>query len=379
MESYFRSYVETLKMELDRIDYYALDQIINVILNAREDDKQIFIIGNGGSAATASHLACDLAKGTIIRDDLHFRRFRTVSLTDNMAIFTAVSNDIGYEHAFVEQLKNFLNPGDVVIAITASGNSPNILTALQYARKINAVTVGLLGFGGGRAREMVDYQLTIQTRNYGIAEDFHLIAGHILSQLIRRLLQKDTRKVLFLDRDGVINLKADEHDYVKKWNEFYFHPEVFEGLRILQQMNYRFIITSNQRGIARGLFSLAELEKIHTNMLQILKKEAIEIDKIYFCPHDYSDNCGCRKPALGMFYRAQSELPYVIDLSQSFVIGDSETDIEAGKNLGVKTVFVKNGSNKPIKSTPTFVVDTLFDFANILREESFVPGLVIKR
>ena len=370
MDSYFRSYLETLKQELDNLNIVDVQVIIQEFLKVLSLDKQIFVIGNGGSASTASHFACDLAKGTVNNKFDNFKRFRVICLNDNIPMLTAIANDNSYQNIFVEQLINLLNPGDVVVAISASGNSPNILAAIEYARKVGAITIGLFGFGGGQASKMVDYQLTIQSKNYGISEDFHIIIEHIMTQMITKLLTKEIQPVVFLDRDGVINYKAAEHDYIKHWDEFQFYPDVFEALRTLKKMEYRLVIASNQRGIARGIFSIESLEEIHKNMLDKFRDEDIDIDKIFYCPHEYSDNCRCRKPALGMFYRAQNELPFLIDLPQSFVVGDSESDIRAGKNLGAETVFIKSGSNDVLDIKPNFIVNNLLDFTTLLKEES---------
>ena len=211
IQNYFNSYIQDLKATLDEIDYAAFEQVVHILLKAHQQDKQVFIIGNGGSASTASHFACDLAKGTVDFDKVGFRRFRAISLTDNMAFITAVGNDIHYDDIFSEQLKNYLNAGDVVIGISASGNSPNVVNALRYAKSSGATTVGLLGFTGGRAKDIVDVHLTVSSRNYGIAEDFHLIVQHIMTQIIRRLLKGEPKKVIFHDRDGVMNKKAQEN------------------------------------------------------------------------------------------------------------------------------------------------------------------------
>lgn len=341
MWSYFRSYVEILKSELDRLDFETFVRIIDILLVAREKGKKIFIIGNGGSAATASHFVCDLSKGTALQDPL-FKRFRAFSLADNLSLLTAVGNDISYDHIFAEQLITYLDPGDVVIALSASGNSPNIVRAISFAKEAGATTIGLLGFGGGQAGKMVDYALVVGSKNYGISEDFHLIIEHILTQTLKKILSQQKKKVIFLDRDGVINYKAPEHDYIRNWSQFRFFPSVFEALRELQNMGYRFIVATNQRGIARGLLSEEDLEEIHRNMLERFQKEDIEIDAIYYCPHDHKEKCLCRKPNPGMFYKAQTELPYLIDFSRSIVVGDSPTDIKAGKKLGAQTAFIRN-------------------------------------
>lgn len=364
---YFLSYIETLKATLDEIDYASVEKIIEKLIEAKNNDKQIFIIGNGGSAATASHFACDLAKGTIDYDNENFKRFRAISLTDNISIMTAIGNDLSYNDIFVEQLKNFLNPGDVLIVISASGNSPNILKALEYAKKIKAYTIGLLGFEGGKAKEMLDMSLIIKSYNYGISEDFHLIIEHIMTQIIRQKLVKYKEKVIFLDRDGIINKKPHDHNYITQWGEFEFNEEIFSVLKSLKKNGFRFIIVTNQQGIGKGLFTEDDLIKIHDQMTHRLLKEGVEIDKIYFCPHLEEDQCFCRKPKPGLFYKAQNELPYMIDIERSFIIGDSLNDIIAGKNFGLKTILVNSNSFKTNGCDPDFIVQNLQDILKIIQ------------
>lgn len=132
IRKYYESYINNLKSTLDEIDFIVVERIIKTLLDARERDKQVFIIGNGGSATTASHLACDLAKSSNSRDAETSKRLRAISLTENVARMTAISNDLTYEDIFVEQLKNYLNAGDILIAISASGNSPNIIRLCYF-------------------------------------------------------------------------------------------------------------------------------------------------------------------------------------------------------------------------------------------------------
>ena len=141
------------------------------------DGKQVFTLGNGGSASTASHMSADLAKNTI---GANMRRFRILSLNDNPSILTALSNDLGYETVFVEQLKNLVRAGDVVIAVSASGNSPNVLNAIRYAQTQSAQVVGLLGFSGGEAAQLVDLAIVVPSDHYGVIEDLHLMINHII-------------------------------------------------------------------------------------------------------------------------------------------------------------------------------------------------------
>lgn len=145
------------------------------------------------------------------------------------------------------------------------------------------------------------------------------------------------KKAVFLDRDGVINKKAPEHDYIKNWSSFEFLPGVAKAISELNK-NFLVVIVSNQRGIARGLMTVNDLEYIHNKMQLELIKNGAKIDKIYFCPHDVKDNCECRKPKPGMLFMAASDLN--IDLPKSYMIGDAESDIKAGQAAECKTILV---------------------------------------
>jgi D-sedoheptulose 7-phosphate isomerase len=152
------------------------------------NDKQVFTLGNGGSASTASHIAADLAKNTI-GPNMH--RFRISSLNDNAAILTALANDLGYENVFSEQLQNLIRPGDLLIAVSASGNSPNVVKAIRYAQSQCAEVVGILGFDGGQAAQMADLAIVVPSHNYGVVEDVHLIINHILVEHFRTKLAEE--------------------------------------------------------------------------------------------------------------------------------------------------------------------------------------------
>jgi D-sedoheptulose 7-phosphate isomerase len=180
-------YFNILKKTIDEIPMEKVERIVEMILEAYQNSKYVFIMGNGGSASTASHFACDLGKGTICEGK---RRFRVVCLNDNIPLMTALSNDFGYDRVFVEQLMNLVNPGDLVISITASGNSPNILTAVQYAKDQGAKAIGFIGFGGGKLKEIVDEHIIIANTNYGQVEDVHLILSHAISQYFKEIIEK---------------------------------------------------------------------------------------------------------------------------------------------------------------------------------------------
>ena len=176
MDSIIR-YLDELRAVLDHIDVAAVRKIADALVEAHARDAQIFILGNGGSASTASHWACDLGKGTVVEGQ---RRYRVISLTDNNAVMTAWANDASYDDVFVEQLKNLANADDVVIGISASGNSENVLRAIRYATDLGATTIGVTGFGGGKLADIADVPFVVDSHDYGRVEDVHLILDHIL-------------------------------------------------------------------------------------------------------------------------------------------------------------------------------------------------------
>lgn len=178
-------HITEVRTVLARIPVEAMERVVNIILEAYRQNKHVYIVGNGGSAATATHFACDLSKATIIEGRV---RLRVTSLTDNIALLTAWANDTSYENVFAEQLCNLLNPDDVVIAISASGNSPNVLAAIDAARERGAVTVGLVGFTGGALMNAADAAIHVQSDSYGVVEDCHLVLEHAITESTRAAL-----------------------------------------------------------------------------------------------------------------------------------------------------------------------------------------------
>jgi D-glycero-D-manno-heptose 1,7-bisphosphate phosphatase len=149
---------------------------------------------------------------------------------------------------------------------------------------------------------------------------------------------------VFLDRDGVINRKAPEGDYVKSWQEFEFLPGVFDALRLLKEHGFRLIVVTNQRGISRGMYSEQDLAAIHARMLEELEKAGCGLDAIYHCPHA-SNSCDCRKPATGLFLRAKKDFPD-IDFADSFMLGDTVSDMQAGQRLACKKVLIGTDNDR---------------------------------
>jgi D-sedoheptulose 7-phosphate isomerase len=177
-QSYFRS----LSATIDKLPIAVIEDITEILISAYEKQRTIFLFGNGGSAALASHFACDLAKGTISNNG---KRFRTMALTDNVPLITAWANDAKYEDIFAEQLANFAESNDVAFAISGSGNSPNIIKALNKARHAGLVTVGITGFEGGKMKDLCDACVIIPSDNMQLIEDLHLCVSHALFTCVR--------------------------------------------------------------------------------------------------------------------------------------------------------------------------------------------------
>jgi D-sedoheptulose 7-phosphate isomerase len=188
MHGHIDGYLERLRVAIEGLPRERLNELGEILLRAYRADKQVFVVGNGGSSSTASHMAADLAKNTI---GPNMRRFRIMSLNENAAIVTALANDLGYENVFSEQLTSLVGAGDVLIAVSASGNSPNILNAMEYARSRSAEVVGLLGFDGGRAVGLADLAIVVPSSDYGIVEDLHLVINHMLVDFFRDRLAGD--------------------------------------------------------------------------------------------------------------------------------------------------------------------------------------------
>ena len=174
---YIRAYLGKLDAVLKSLSPAEISAAGALLTAARHEGRQVFVIGNGGSAALASHVAVDLGKGCSRNRE---KRFRVLSLTDNVPWLTAIGNDIAYEDVFVEQLKNYAEKGDLLIAISGSGNSKNILKALHYANQTGCITLGISGFKGGALKDLVKHHIHVKADHMGLIEDGQLVVCHIL-------------------------------------------------------------------------------------------------------------------------------------------------------------------------------------------------------
>lgn len=177
LKEHAKDYLNDLVSSIDKLPIDLIEKIVAEFKIAYRKRKHVFIMGNGGSAATASHFCCDLSKGTMVSGK---KRFRVVGLTDNVPLMTAIGNDISYEDIFKSQLENLVDKGDVVIVFTGSGNSSNIIKAVKYANSAGAITIGFTGFNGGKLKNLAKISLVVPSNNMERIEDIHLILEHLI-------------------------------------------------------------------------------------------------------------------------------------------------------------------------------------------------------
>ena len=191
MNSFLENYRDQLIETLRSLDLARISEFIRLLEQAREEERTIFVFGNGGSAATAAHFVAELVnKASVGRP----KRFRIMALSDQVSTITAYANDLGYEVIFEQNLRNFARPGDVVIALSGSGNSPNVLRAVEYANSIDCTTIGLSGFGGGQLARLAKHPLVVPAHHQGRAEDGHMVACHLIAYYFMEAEQSSSRR-----------------------------------------------------------------------------------------------------------------------------------------------------------------------------------------
>jgi len=180
---YIRKYLDDLKKTIVLLNDEEISSVITVLEQTRDHHKTVFTMGNGGSASNASHFVNGLSQGATVEGK---PRFKAIALTDNIPNLLAYGNDLGYENIFAEQLKNLLADGDVVIGISGSGNSPNVLNAIDYAKSHHAMTIGFTGFDGGKLKKNVDYCIHVPCNCMEMIEDIHLALTHLISSYFKQ-------------------------------------------------------------------------------------------------------------------------------------------------------------------------------------------------
>jgi D-sedoheptulose 7-phosphate isomerase len=187
IEGSAQAYLTKLSDQLDALDRNEVDRAVQLVYDAWQSDRQIITLGNGGSSMTALHFITDWNKMVFMAGG---RRFRGRTLVDNVGLLMAYANDVSFEDVFIEQLKNVMDPGDLVLAISGSGNSENVIRAVNWANENGGVTLGMCGYGGGKLKEAAKHRLWVRVNDMQLVEDIHAMFGHIVTQAFCGLLQK---------------------------------------------------------------------------------------------------------------------------------------------------------------------------------------------
>lgn len=321
-----------------------IEKACKVCIEALKNGGKVMFCGNGGSAADSQHLAAEL----VGRYKINRPALNSVALTTDTSILTAVGNDFGYDTIFERQVEGLGKKGDVLIGLSTSGNSKNVLLAMAKAKSLGITTIAMTGEKGGKMKESADIALNVPSDTTNHIQEMHIAVGHIICGFIEKELAPKV-KALFLDRDGTINI---DYGYTYEPEKLHFTDGILELCKKAQDKGFKIIVITNQSGVERGYYTIEQMNNFNDCMKNEFKKQGIEITDIYCCPYlEHPD----RKPNPGMFLNAKNR--YNIDMESSIAVGDKERDVEAALNAGVKTAYLftneKNASKGKIISALT--------------------------
>jgi D-sedoheptulose 7-phosphate isomerase len=326
--------IESIQAEFNRsaetiskIDPAQVRKAADIILEAFHNGGQVIFMGNGGSSADAQHIAAEFSgKYLIDRPALP-----SISLS-NIAPVTAIGNDYSYDIVFKRQIEANCRKGDVVIGLSTSGNSKNVVLALEKAKEIGAKTISFTG-DGGKMRDMVDCAVIIPSKETPRIQEGYLCACHTMCGIVER--EMFGNRAVFIDRDDTV---AKDVPYCHDPDLFNLYEGVPEAIRRLNESGFKVIMITNQSGIGRGYFTLDELNAVNSKMCREIEAKGGHLDDIFYCPHTPEDHCSCRKPEIGM--GIQAIMKHGINPKRSFMVGDHDKDIEFGKRLGCRSIKV---------------------------------------
>jgi D-sedoheptulose 7-phosphate isomerase len=338
---------------LDRLDPVCIEDAASLLSQTRSSGGRLFILGVGGSAANASHAVNDFRK---------LAGIEAYAPTDNVSELTARTNDEGWQTVFESWLRTSrLRSTDLVMVFSVGGGdaekniSANLVSALNYAKTVNAQILGVVGRDGGYTAEAADVCIVIPTVNAAHVtphtEAFQSVVWHLLVSHPRVKLSatkwestegppnQNLRPAVFLDRDGVLN-RALVRDGKPLPPPGIHHLEILPDSALavaeLKSHGLPIYVVTNQPDVARGTVTRAEVDRMNQKLASL-----VPVDDIFVCYHDDADHCACRKPKPGLIYEAQRN--YNLDLARSFVVGDRWRDIDAGHAAGCKTILIDYG------------------------------------
>lgn len=315
---------------ISKIDPSKIEEIADVLVDVIRGGHQVLFMGNGGSSADAQHIAAELSGKYLME-----RPAMPGVCLSNIAPVTAIGNDYSYDKVFERQVQAFARKGDAVIGISTSGNSKNIVLALQAAREIGCITISWTG-PGGIIKDMVDHALIIPSTATPRIQEGYFVAGHTICGLIERGMFGP--KAVFIDRDGTI---VEDVPHCSDPKDIHVFDGVPQAIAKLNNAGYLVIVITNQSVVGRGMITEDTLSKIHAKMIADIEAGGGKVDDIFYCPHHPDDECPCRKPKIGLGEQAISK--YKISTKSSFMIGDTDADMRFGENIGCHTVRVKEG------------------------------------
>lgn len=312
---------------ISNIDPEQIRAAADMVVESLKAGGQVIFMGNGGSSADAQHIAAEFSGRYMME-----RPALAGVCLSNIAPVTAIGNDYSYDLVFKRQVEAICRPGDVVVGLSTSGNSKNVVLAMEEAKARGARTISFTG-DGGRMREIADCPVVIPSKETPRIQEAYLCACHIMCGIVERKMFG--RAAVFVDRDDTLAKDVPYCDDPAKFNVF---EDVPEAVRRLNDAGFLVIVITNQSGIGRGYFDETTLEAIHGKLRRQVAEGGGRIDDIFYCPHTPDDHCSCRKPEIGLGLRAVAK--HGIDPERSYMIGDHDKDMEFARRLGCSGIKV---------------------------------------
>lgn len=327
MNDLIKAEFERSSKVISQIDVLKIREAADLMIASIKNGGQIIFMGNGGSSADAQHIAAEFS-GKYMFD----RPAMAGTSLSNIAPVTAIGNDYSYDLVFHRQIEAICRKGDVVVGLSTSGNSRNVILAIEAAKRIGAHTVSFTG-DGGVLKGMSDVAVVIPTKETPRVQEGYLVACHTICGMVEREIFG--KKAVLVDRDDTL---VKDVPYCDDPDKLKLLPGVPKAIAKLNAAGYIVVVITNQSGIARGKLDKDMLGAIHDKMIRDIEAEGGKIEDIFYCPHHPDEGCTCRKPETDLGIAAI--IKHNINPAASYMIGDNEKDMEFGKRLGLKTYQV---------------------------------------
>lgn len=315
---------------ISAIDPAQIEKAADIVYECVKRKGQVIYMGNGGSSADAQHISAELS-GRFAFD----RPAMAGVCLSNIAPVTAIGNDYSYDIVFQRQVEAFCREGDVVVGLSTSGNSKNVVLAMEKAKEIGATTISFTG-PGGRMREIADCAVIVPSKETAHVQEGYLAANHIVCGIVERRMFG--RGAVLVDRDDTLCPDVPHNGDPAKMRVF---PDVPPAVRRLNDAGWDVVVVTNQSGIGRGMYSEEDMRAVNAEMIRQIEVGGGRIADVFYCPHRPDEGCRCRKPEIGMGLQAIER--HHLDPEKCWMVGDKDADMEFGRRLGVRTVRVGGG------------------------------------